>query len=160
MMQPSKVRRHAHVKKRHFQQSMAGRGVSLVAETIDFIPASCVLKPLRDQMIVEPIDVVHSRVLIVPPHTSKLVRGKVLAIGPGHYPLIYMDKDGNRGAPRGKRAKIAWGEVFVPTEVKVGDIVHLDGRNTGKTAFDAFYWGTKYCLHAREADVAGVEDHS
>ena len=109
-------------------------------------------------MIVQPMDVVHSRVLIVPPHKSKLVRGKVLAIGPGHYPLIYMDKDGNRGAPRGKRAKIAWGEVFVPTEVKVGDIVHLDGRNTGKSAFDAFYWGDKYCLHAREADCAGIEE--
>lgn len=156
-MQPSQVRRHRDVKKRHFQQSMSGRGVSLVAETIDFIPASCVLRPLRDCMIIEPMDIQHSRVLIVPPHTSKLVRGKVLAIGPGHYPLIYLDKDGNRGAPRGKRAKIAWGEIFVPTTIKSGMVVHLDGRNTGKSCFDAFFWGDKYCLHAREADVAGYE---
>jgi co-chaperonin GroES (HSP10) len=158
MMQPSKVRRHATPKRRHYQQSMTGRGLSLNVETIDFIPADCVLKPMRDQMIVQPINVVHSKVLIVPPHQSKLVRGKVLAIGPGHYPLQYLDKDGNKNAPRGKRAKIAAGEVFVPTEVKVGDIVHLDGRNTGKSAFDCFYYGDKYCLHAREADVAGVED--
>ena len=158
MMQPSKVRRHAQPKRRHYQPSQTGRGVSLVSETIDFIPASCVLRPLRDQMIVAPIDVVHSRVLIVPPHQSKLVRGKVLAIGPGHYPLIYLDKDGNRGAPRGKRSKIAWGEVFVPTEVRVGDMVHLDGRGTGKSVFDCFYHGDKFCLHAREADVAAVED--
>jgi co-chaperonin GroES (HSP10) len=120
-------------------------------ETIDFIPASCKLKPLRDQMIVEPINVVHSKVLIVPPHTSKLVRAKVLAIGPGTYPNRY---DG----PKGKRTKVMAGMVFVPTEVKVGDIVHLDGRNTGKSAFDAFYHGDKYCLHCREADVASVED--
>jgi hypothetical protein len=158
MMQPSKVRRHAPTKRRHYQQSITGRGMSLNVETIEFIPASCVLKPLRDQMIVQPIDVIHSHVLIVPPHQSKLIRGKVLAIGPGHYPNIYIDKNGNRNAPKGKRTKIGWGERFVPTEVKVGDIVNLDGRNTGKSAFDCFYYGDKFCLHAREADVAAVED--
>jgi hypothetical protein len=150
MMQPSKVRRHADVKRRHFQPSRTERGTALNPETIDFIPASCVLKPMRDQMIVEPIDILHSRVLIVPPHSSKLVRAKVLMVGPGHYPNRY-------NGPKGKRTKIMAGTVFVPTEVKPGDIVHLDGRGSGKSVFDAFYWGDKYCLHAREADVAGIE---
>jgi hypothetical protein len=149
-MQPSRVTRHRDTRKRHFQQSRTERGVALNPETIDFIPESCVLKPLRDQMIVEPINVVHSKVLIVPPHTSKLVRAKVLAIGPGHWPNRYNGK-------KGKRTKVMAGSVFVPTEVRVGQIVHLDGRGSGKSVFDAFYHGDKYCLHAREADVAGIE---
>jgi hypothetical protein len=150
MMQPSRVTRHREVKKRHFQQSRTERGMALNPETIDFIPASCVIKPMRDQMIVEPIGIMHSRLIVVREFSSKLVRAKVLAIGPGHYPNRY-------NGPKGKRTKIMAGTVFVPTEVKVGDIVHLDGRNTGKSAFDAFYHGDKYCLHCREADVAGIE---
>ena len=63
--------------------------MALTCETIDFIPASCKLRMLRDQMIVQPIDVVHSRVLVVREFGSKLVRAKVLAIGPGHYPNRY-----------------------------------------------------------------------
>lgn len=157
MIAPSRVKRHRDVKKRHFQQSKTERGVALTNETIDFIPATDKLRPLRDQMIVEPIDVMHSSILVIPPHTSKLVRAKVLAIGPGHYPHDYLDKDGHRGARKGERVKMIHGTTFVPTQVKPGDIVHLDGRNSGKQAFDAFYWGDTYCLHCREADVAGIE---
>lgn len=149
-MLSSKVTRHRNVRKRQFRHSSTERGVQFSTETIDFIPADVKLRCLRDQMIVEPIDVMHSHVLVIPPHSSKLVRGKVRAIGPGHYPNRY---DG----PKGKRTKIMAGTIFVPTTVKVGDIVHLDGRQTGKGAFDAFYWGSQYCLHAREADVAGIE---
>lgn len=150
MMQPSRVTRHSPVKRRHFQASKTERGLALSTETIDFIPGDTKLRCLRDQMIVEPIDIMHSRLLIIPPHQSKLVRAKVLAIGPGHYPNRY---DG----PKGKRTKMMAGTVFVPTEVKPGQIVHLDGRQTGKGAFDAFYWGDKYCLHARQEDCAGIE---
>jgi hypothetical protein len=157
MMHPSKITRRGEVKRRHFQQSPTERGVAFNPQTLDFIPASCVLRPLRDQMIVQPIDVLHSRTLIIPPHTSKLVRGRVLAIGPGHYPNGYRDKEGNKNPPKGKRATMVAGTVFVPTEVKIGQIVHLDGRNSGKDAFDAFYHGDKYCIHCREADVAGIE---
>lgn len=149
-MPPSKVKRHKDVKRRHFQTSKTERGVALNPETIDFIPAETKLRCLRDQMIVAPLEVLHSRVLIIRESSSKLVRGKVLAIGPGHYPNRY-------NGPKGKRTKMMAGTVYVPTEVKVGDLVHLDGRGTGKSAFDSFYWGDTLCLHAREADVAGYE---
>ena len=85
------------------------------------------------------------------------MRAIVVAIGPGHYPNVYRDKEGNKNPPKGKRATVEAGMIFVPTEVRVGDIVHLDGRQTGKSAFDSFYWGTRYCLHARQEDCAGVE---
>ena len=136
---------------RNFVPSSTSRGGHLSIETIDFIPKETTIRPLRDQMIVEPLDVLHSRRLIIPPHSSKLVRGRVLAIGPGHYPNRYDHRD------KHKRTKIMAGMVFVPTEVKVGQIVHLDGRNSGKSAFEAFFWGDTYCIHARQEDVAGVE---
>ncbi len=150
MLGASKVRGQHRPRKRHYQQSRTERGVALSNETVDFIPADMNLRCLRDQMIVEPLEIEHSRYLIIKEFSSKLLRGRVLAIGPGHYPNRY---DG----PKGKRTKIMAGTIYRPTTVKVGQIVHLDGRNTGKSAFDAFYWGDKYCIHAREEDVAGYE---
>jgi hypothetical protein len=156
---PRSQRRPVRARKgQRFENSLSGRGVTMTDENITFIPASVKLRPLRDQLIVQPMDVVHSRILIVPPHSSKLVRGKVLAAGPGHYPNGYMDKWGNKNAPKGQRTQIYAGTVFVPMEVQIGQIVHLDGRGTGKSCFEAFYWGDKYCLHARQADIAGIEE--
>jgi co-chaperonin GroES (HSP10) len=149
-------------KGQRFSQSKVGRGVAMTDENLTFIPAGTKLKPLRDQIIIEPMDIMHSRVLIIPPHESKLIRGKVIAAGPGHYPNRYLDKNGDR-IPDGRkvgRTQIVAGTVFVPNPVRVGDTVHLDGRQTGKSAFDAFYWGPKYCIHARAEDVAGVEDRA
>ena len=104
--------------------------MALTCETMDFIPESCKLRPgLRDpDELCSRSMLVHSRILVVREFGSKLVRAKVLAIGPGHYPNHY---DG----PKGKRTKMMAGTVFVPTEVNVGQIVHLDGRQTGRTAF-------------------------
>ena len=127
------------------------RGVRLNSDTLTFIPADTQIRPLRDQMVVEPYGVTHSRVLIVLDTATKLIHGKVLAIGPGLYPRQYDHQE------RKKRTKTWHGMVFRPTEVKIGDIVHLDGRQTGKAAFEGFYWGNRYCIHAREEDVAGVE---
>jgi len=150
--QPAGAKRaHARRKGLRYEPHATMRGVAMTDENITFIPADCKLKPMRDQLIIQPMDVLHSRVLIVPPHRSTLVRGKVIAAGPGHYPNRY---DG----PKGKRTKMMAGTIYVPNPVKSGDIVHLDGRQTGKSAFDAFYWGDKYCIHARTEDVAAVED--
>lgn len=138
-------------KGKRFENSKTERGVRMTDENITFIPADTKLRPLRDQMIVEPLDVVHSRILIVPPHQSTLVRGKVIAAGPGFYPNRYDHPE------KHKRTKVMAGTIYRPITVKVGEIVHLDGRQTGKSAFEAFYWGDKYCIHCREEDVAGVE---
>lgn len=145
------LRRRKRRKGQRFENSIQGRGGQITEENITFIPAGWQLKPLRDQLIIEPLDVMHSRLLIVPPHRSVLVRGKILAAGPGIYPPRYDH------AEKHKRTKIMAGMAFRPMSVKIGDIVHLDGRQTGKGAFEAFYWGEKYCIHAREEDVAGYE---
>ena len=128
-----------------FSPSTAGRGLSVNRDNLAFIPAEMTLKPLRDQMIVEPLDVMQSRILILPP-AQKTLRARVLAVGPGHYPRQY-------NAPKGeKRTKWWHGTTFVPAQCKVGDIVRLEGFNN-----EGFFWGDKYCVHAREQDVAGIE---
>jgi hypothetical protein len=128
-----------------FAPSRFERGVSLTEENITFIPADTVLRPLRDQMIVEPLDVLLSRILILPP-SDKTLRARVLAIGPGHYPTQYDSAD------KHKRTKAWAGMGFVPTQTQIGDIVRLEGFNS-----DGFFWGDKYCVHAREQDVCGIE---
>jgi len=105
---------------------------------------------LRDQLIVEPLDVVYSRVLIVSARTKPL-RGIVKAVGPGCYPKLYDHRE------KSKRTKM-WDSLrFQPTEVKVGDIVHLGGLDLGGYAFEQFWWGDRIHLHCREADVCGIE---
>lgn len=128
-----------------FAASRIDRGVSLSEENLTFIPGEWVLNPLRDQMIVEPLDVIQSRILVLPP-AEKTLRARVLAIGPGYYPNCY-DHD-----ERHKRTRIWAGTIFQPCEVKMGEVVRLEGFNN-----EGFFWGDKYCVHAREADVVGVE---
>jgi hypothetical protein len=147
-----KRRQRLRPKGKRFTPSRIDRGVTMTDENLTFIPHDVDLRCLRDQMIVEPIDVLHSRILIIPPHSSVLVRARVLRVGPGLYPNRYDHRD------KHKRTRVMAGEVFRPTEVKEGQTVHLDGRQSGKDAFEAFYWGDIYCIHCREEDVAGVED--
>lgn len=124
-------------------------GVRFGGETITRVPADAKLRPLRDQMIVEPLDVVHSKMLIVIDR-SKPLRGIVKAIGPGHYPKKYDHRD------KHKRTKMWDSKRFQPTEIKVGDVVELGGAEIGGYAFETFWWGDVVHLHCREADVAVV----
>jgi hypothetical protein len=145
-------------KGQRFEASTTSRGGRITLENLTFIPAHTQLRLLRDQIIVAPLDVVHSRYLLVRSDSSTLIRGKIVGAGPGHYPNYYLDKHGRKNPPRHERAQVCAGMTFVPNPVRVGDVVHLDGRNTGKSAFDAFYWGDQYCIHARAEDVAGIEE--
>jgi co-chaperonin GroES (HSP10) len=129
-----------------FDPSKSSRGVGLSEENLTFIPADVELRMLRDCMIVEPVDVIASRILILPPQ-EKVLRAKVLAIGPGVWLTRYDH------AEKHKRTKVYAGTVYRPTVVKVGDTVRLEGFNS-----HGFYWGSKYCIHAREEDVLGTEE--
>lgn len=113
-----------------------------------FVPANCEIKPLRDQMIVEPLEWEPSKVIKVI-WQGKPLRGRVLAVGPGCYPLKY---DG----PKGQRTKSWRSRVFVPTSVKVGDIVELGGLELRGYLHKWFYWGDKRVILCQEADFAFV----
>lgn len=132
-----------------FSPSKIGRGLDASSESLTLIPAGAKIRMLRDQMMVAPTGVVHSRVLIVQSNT-KPVRGTVIAIGPGAYPKIYDHAD------KHKRTKYRDSKRFLPTEVKVGDTVELGGAELGGYSFEGLYYGDKYVIMCSERDVAGV----
>ena len=118
-----------------------------------FVRAEDNIRPLRDQIIVEPLPVEHSTTLEVLEFTKPL-RGIVKAVGPGHYPKMYNHSD------KHKRTKMWDSKHFQPTQVKVGDIVELgslyhNGRVMGYS-FQEFMWGNKKHIICREADVSGI----
>jgi co-chaperonin GroES (HSP10) len=121
------------------------RGAELSHKTTTYIPADCKLRPLRDQIILEPIDNAFSAVVIVI-NESKPIRGIVRAIGPGVYPITYDHPDKHR------RTKMSWGKHLRPCDVKVGDIVSIESFER-----QTLYWGEKIHLICREEDVRFIE---
>lgn len=128
-----------------------GRSARITHDSRTDVPADKMIRPLRDQIIVEPLNVVLSQ-LIVTREDTKPVRGVVKAVGPGHYPKLYDHEDKHR------RTKMWDSDVFQPTTVKVGDVVELGGIDFRGYAFPTLYWGGKLHLICREQDVSGVLD--
>lgn len=130
------------------------RGVRIGNEAYDSIPASAQVRPLRNQLILEPLPWPFSKTIEVV-YEGRPIRGKVLAAGKGTYSKKY---DG----PKGKRSKSWDSKHFRPCDVKVGDIVQLnnitedDGRIDGML-FQTFRWGNKDCVICTEDDVTGIE---
>lgn len=130
-----------------------GMGGELSFSSTTYIHPDEQLKPMHDYIIVEPLAIEHSKILAVV-EDIKPVRGVVKAVGPGHYPLCYDHPD------KHKRKKMWRSKTFLPTQVKVGDIVELgavkiDGRMAGYS-FQQIQWGSKMHIVCREADVAAI----
>lgn len=130
-------------------------GTRISNQTSTYVSAEENVRPLRDQIILEPLEWNPSTVIRVA-QVGKPVRGKVIAVGPGRYPIKY-------NGPKGVRTKSWLGKHFIPTEIKVGDIVELGGLQLGDNQFrgynfQTFVWGTKEYLICREGDVAGIVD--
>lgn len=117
-------------------------------ESNAYVPAEAKIRPLRDQIILEPLDWEPSKLIRVV-YGGKPLRGRVLAVGPGLYRRKY---DG----PKGKRTKSWLGKHFQPTTVQVGDVVELGGLELRGYLFQTILWGTKTVVICREADVAMI----
>ena len=131
------------------EPALKTRGVRFGKESLTHISPDETLRPLRDTLIVEPEDVVYSRHIIVQ-QRGKPLKGRVLAVGPGHYPKKYDHPEKHR------RTKTWDSTRFRPTEVKVGDIVELGGAEIDGYAFDGYYWGDRYVIACTERDVAAI----
>jgi co-chaperonin GroES (HSP10) len=123
-------------------------GLRIGNETLACIPASANVRPLRDQIVIEPMDFEPSKIISTV-YRGKPLRGRILAVGPGCYPKKY-------NGPKGKRTKSWDSKHFQPMELKVGDVVELGGLEIGGYLHPTFRWGDKECVMAREADVAMV----
>jgi hypothetical protein len=131
----------------------SGMGGELSYDTSTYIEPDAKIAPMHDYLVIEPLGVEHSKILAVIEHTKPL-RGIVKAVGPGHYPLCYDHPD------KHKRTRMWRSSVFLPTQVKVDDVVELgavkiDGRIVGYS-FQQIMWGNRMHILCREADVSGV----
>lgn len=132
-------------------QDPSTRSARITHDSNTSIPAEAKIRPLRDQVIVEPLNRVHSH-LIVTREVTKPLRGIVKAVGPGHYPKKY-DSD-----QKHLRTKMWDSEVFHPIQLKVGDVIELGGADIGGYAFQTLRWGDVDHLICREMDVSGIVD--
>lgn len=123
-------------------------GVRIGNEQLEFVSAKQRVRPLRDHIVLEPLEWQPSEIVDVA-YAGKPLRGIVRAIGPGVYPKKY---DG----PKGKRTKTWDSKAFRPCDVKVGDVVELGGLEIGGYLHPTFRWGSKEMVLCREEDVAMV----
>jgi hypothetical protein len=132
-------------------KSSGGRSAELSWSSATIVDAGHSIRCRRDYLIVEPLKVDHRVSFEVIEHTKPL-RGIVKAVGPGCYPKRYDHHDKHR------RSKTWDSKTFLPTQVKVGDVVELGGYEYGGYAFQTFLWGDVLHLICRELDVSGVVD--
>jgi co-chaperonin GroES (HSP10) len=119
----------------------------------EIVSRSETIRPLRDKILVKPLDWEPSKVLEVVRHGRPL-RGEVIAVGPGSYPKRY-----NRDYSKTWDSK-----QFVPLQVKPGDVVELGGLNQfdgeGYGHFTEVMHGTERLLICQESDICGVVDEA
>ena len=123
---------------------MGQSGVEITRKSLDIITGT--VRPLGDRILIKPMRVKLSSTLIAT-WKGKPLRGKVIAVGPGEYPNRYNADRSHR-----KTSK-----VFIPTQVKVGDVVHLGGLENDGYTFPTFLLNGEDHLMISEKDVAGVE---
>lgn len=123
-------------------------GARIGHETITGILSSERIRPLRDQIVLEPLPLdLGSSLEVV--YRGRPVRGRVLAVGPGCYPKRYNGRKGQRTQ--------SWdSKVFRPCDVNVGDIVDIGGLERDGGLHLTVRWGDKEVIVCREEDVAVV----
>ncbi|CAB4121076.1 GroES chaperonin family [uncultured Caudovirales phage] len=132
---------------------MSERGIRHGGETVHSIPAGSRLRPLRDQIVVRPLEIKLSETIIAD-WSGKPSRGEVIAVGPGHYPNIH-----ERGERHGQPYHtVRQSKHFSPTQLKPGDIVQLGGMGIGGYLFQQIGIDGVDHVICREADVCLIEE--
>jgi hypothetical protein len=131
-------------------------GKRLNDKSLNFIEGR--ISPTEDWLLVKPLPP-HLSQTIAADWNGEAVRGEVLAAGPGKYRNIHTRgfKVGKDGKPEQFRT-VRKSEVFVPTEVKVGDVVQLGGMELGGYLWKHVIVAGQDCIWCMEADVCFVED--
>jgi hypothetical protein len=126
-------------------------------KSLNFISAGHI-KPTEDWLIIKPIRPVLSQT-IEANWNGEVSRGKVIAAGPGKYPNLHTRgfKPGKDGKPEQFRT-VKKSKVFVPTEVKPGDVVNLGGIDIGGYLWKHVMVDGEDCVWVMEADVVFIEE--
>lgn len=122
--------------------------------SVEILPRGITLRPLRDQIVVKPLDWEPSKTIAIAGSKRKTLRGTVVAVGPGAYLRHYC----HRNLPDGRRERWAVKETDrrVPMELKAGDVVELGGLENGGYAFQEVIIGTEKHVICQQADVVGI----
>jgi hypothetical protein len=131
-------------------QPLIDRGVRVSNALLTFVREDESIRCLRDHIVVEPLDIDHGTMMQLV-YRGEPVRGRVLAVGPGHFQKKY-------NGPKGKRTKSWDSKHFTPCDVRVGDLVDLGGLEIEGYLFVRIRWGSLDCVLCREADVALVRE--
>lgn len=118
------------------------------------------LRMTSDRLLLKPLDWsgedVHgedSRIHVI--RKGRPLRGRVVAVGPGHHPVS------KRTNIAGGKRRIDYSKHFRPTEVKIGEVVELGGLNQfdgeGYQFTEVIYNGEPHLI-CQERDVAIVRD--
>lgn len=110
--------------------------------TTDTLAAGERIRPLRDKILVKQLPQRLSKIIEIVDRERKALRGVVVAVGPGRYPLRYNQN----------RSKCWESKAFRATEVKVGDIVALEGYS-----YPAILIDNEQHFVCSEQDVCGIE---
>lgn len=131
---------------------MIRAGAEIVAKP-EILPAGTQLRMMGDRILLKPLPVEHSALLEVVENVRPM-RGVVVAVGPGMHPYKHRPHAYDRN-----KKTVVRSNHFLPTQVKVGDVVELGGLNVfdGKGYnFPTVMIGTQHFLIVTERDVAGV----
>ena len=121
-------------------------GVKLNRKTTDFVATGEVLRPLKDYLVIRPLQWNPSALIEVAGGDRHTLRGVVVSVGPGRYPWIYNTDRSQRRLSRS----------FVPTQVKAGDVVELGGLEINGYSFPEIMIGGERHFLCQEQDVCGV----
>lgn len=132
-------------------------GTRLGNELLTFVKAHERIRPLRDQIVIEPLPLdLNSSIEVV--YRGKPVRGIIRAAGRGCYPIKYLDSNGNPTQRRGDRKTLTHSKHFRPCDLKVGDVVDIGGLDIGGYLFPLIRWGDIDVVICREEDVALLDE--
>jgi len=119
-------------------------------ESLTTVAAGETLRPLRDRIVVKPVEWKPSAILEVV-HDVRPVRGQVLAVGPGRFQKRYR---------KNEQGQINWvGDTdrWEAMEVKVGDIVELGGLELKGYMFPTLLSAEHgEVMIIQQADVCGI----
>lgn len=133
---------------------MIRAGAEIVAKP-EILPAGTQLRMMGDRILLKPLPVEHSALIEVVENVRPM-RGIVVAVGPGMHPYKHRP----HAYDRNKKTVVS-SNYFLPTQVKVGDVVELGGLNVfdGKGyQFPQVVIGTETHVIVTERDIAAIVD--
>jgi hypothetical protein len=126
-------------------------------ELLTWVRADEQIRPLRDQIVIEPLPLdLNSSLEVI--YRGKPCRGIVRAVGPGRHPWKYFDSQGNPTTKRGDRKTQKLSKHFLPCDIKVNDVVDVGGLDIGGYLFPLIRWGAWDVFICTERDVCLIDE--